>query len=273
MLSIGELSKVTGLTVKTIRLYHDKAILPPSVVSEETGYRYYDAASVERARIIKQLRDLDFSIAEIAAILEAAPKTDGDEADIVAFLERHRDAIANKLQRYEHIHSALQTIIRTEKEAVMVTEATPFEIEEKTLDELLIAGIRAKGCYGDSGPRFKKLGRAVGRHIAGKPLNLYYDPEYKEKDADFESCFPIRKAVDGKDGIEVRKLEGGRCVTLLHRGPYEALGRSYEKIFAHIRAKGLEPKLPSREIYIKGPGMIFKGNPKKYLTEIQVLVG
>ena len=30
--------------------------------------------------------------------------------------------------------------------------------------------------------------------------------------------------------------------------------------------------LPSREIYLKGPGMIFRGNPKKYVTEIQLLV-
>jgi effector-binding domain-containing protein len=29
---------------------------------------------------------------------------------------------------------------------------------------------------------------------------------------------------------------------------------------------------PSREIYLKGPGMIFKGNPKNYLTEIQIFL-
>jgi effector-binding domain-containing protein len=30
--------------------------------------------------------------------------------------------------------------------------------------------------------------------------------------------------------------------------------------------------LPSREVYLKGPGIIFRGNPKKYLTEIQILI-
>ena len=29
--------------------------------------------------------------------------------------------------------------------------------------------------------------------------------------------------------------------------------------------------MPSREVYVKGPGMIFKGNPKNYLTEIQIM--
>jgi hypothetical protein len=30
--------------------------------------------------------------------------------------------------------------------------------------------------------------------------------------------------------------------------------------------------VPCREVYIKGPGMIFKGNPKNYLTEIQLMI-
>lgn len=266
MLSIGEFSRVTGLTIKTIRLYDEKGLLPPAVVRDDSGYRYYDAASVERARVIKQLRDLDFSLAEIAQILE----TGSDEADIVGFLERQKEAIAKKLDRYAQVHRALETVIHTEKEAAMATKTT-FHIEEKTLPEMLVAGIRGKGVYSDSGERFAKLGRAVGRHMAGKALGLYYDTEYKESDADFESCFPIRKAI-AKDGVDVHTLPGGRCVALVHRGPYAELGRSYQRLFEYVRDKKLTPKTPSREVYIKGPGMIFKGNPKNYLTEIQVLV-
>jgi effector-binding domain-containing protein len=35
----------------------------------------------------------------------------------------------------------------------------------------------------------------------------------------------------------------------------------------------LKPCQPPREIYLKGPGMLFPGNPRKYLTEVQVIVG
>lgn len=38
------------------------------------------------------------------------------------------------------------------------------------------------------------------------------------------------------------------------------------------KTQGHEIACPTREVYIKGPGMIFKGNPKRYLTEIQILV-
>jgi len=49
------------------------------------------------------------------------------------------------------------------------------------------------------------------------------------------------------------------------------LGRSYAKILK--QADGRNIALPTREIYIKGPGMIFKGNPRNYLTEIQLPFG
>ena len=74
------------------------------------------------------------------------------------------------------------------------------------------------------------------------------------------------------EGISVRELPGARCFTLLHKGPYDELKRSYAKILAHVREQGCEIRLPTREVYLKGPGMIFKGNPRKYVTEIQMLI-
>ena len=133
---------------------------------------------------------------------------------------------------------------------------------------MLIAGIRICGNYRESGRLFSTLGRKVGRHIAGPAFNLYYDEEYKEEDAGFESCFPIKRAVD-IEGISVRELTGGRCLSCLHHGPYETLSESYGLIFDHSKSIGMKINYPIREIYIKGPGMIFRGNPKKCITEIQ----
>lgn len=142
------------------------------------------------------------------------------------------------------------------------------EPEIKQLDEMLIAGIRSKGKYADVGKYFSELGKALGFKIAGKAFSLYYDQEYKEDDADFEVCFPIRKAVE-KEGITVHTLAATRCVSLTHRGPYDTLKPSYERVLKYMESNQLKPGLPIREVYIKGPGMIFKGNPEKYVTEIQ----
>ena len=61
-------------------------------------------------------------------------------------------------------------------------------------------------------------------------------------------------------------------MTILHKGPYDECGRSYERLLKYIKEKGYEATAPCREVYIKGPGMIFKGNQKNYVTEIQMMV-
>ena len=150
-----------------------------------------------------------------------------------------------------------------------------FEIEEKTIPPQWIAGYRMRGKYEECGKGFSKLGRKFGRHMKGKPLTLYYDGEYKEDDADFEPCMPLKKEVPvptGSEGMSVRELPEGRCVSLMHLGPYSALQSPYARIMKYIAEKAYETIIPSREVYHKGPGMIFKGNPEKYLTEIQIFL-
>ena len=69
MFAIGEFSKITGLTVKTLRFYHEQGILTPSAVDSGSGYRYYGTDKIETARVIAQLRDLEFSLQDIKEIL------------------------------------------------------------------------------------------------------------------------------------------------------------------------------------------------------------
>jgi len=152
-----------------------------------------------------------------------------------------------------------------------MSDETSFDVEEKTIDTLLIAGRRMKGRYQDYGDGIKIVAKQVGRHINGKAMCLFYDAEYKEEDADFEPCFPVRKG-SGTDEVSVRELPGGRCVSLIHKGPYDTLSESYRTLFSYIKEKGYKTLLPSREVYLKGPGIIFKGNPNNYLTEIQVFL-
>jgi len=52
LLSIGEFSKVTSLTIKTLRYYHELGLLPPAKIDEFAGYRYYSEQSFDRVHII-----------------------------------------------------------------------------------------------------------------------------------------------------------------------------------------------------------------------------
>ncbi len=265
--SIGEFSRVAGLTVKALRFYHEEGLLVPAYIDPDTGYRYYAPSQLETARVIAYLRGLDFPVSEIGKLL--AQIREG--ADLLAVVERQRASIDAKIRHLRSVAVSLDKFIAQEREAVRIMSTTTFKVQEKTVGPILVAGVRMKGKYSDCGQGFSKIGKNFWRHIAGKPMLLIYDHEYKETDADFEPCMPVKKAKT-VEGISVRELPGGRCVTLVHQGPYDQLGRSYAKILQYIKAKGYAIDSPCREVYLKGPGMIFKGNPKKYLTEIQMFV-
>lgn len=264
MFTIGEFSKVAGLTVKALRFYHEEGVLAPSFVDPQTGYRHYDASQIEAARTIAYLRGLEFSVAEIREILHHG----GDDEDLLGAIERHKAAIEQKVRRLRKVARSLEQFISDERQGRAMAQGT-HDVTEKLLDPVLVAGIRMKGRYSDCGQGFSRIGRSFGRYICGKPLLLHYDTEYREDDADFEACFPVRQA-RAVDGISVRELPGGRCLSLLHHGPYEQLGHSYARILSHVKDNALGIAAPTREVYLKGPGMIFKGNPRNYVTEIQL---
>ena len=262
--AIGEFLKITGLPVKTLRFYHEKGLLIPAVIDASTGYREYDDACVERAKIIIALRRLEFSLEEISTILDEF----SDESDLISHLRLRRQVIADQIRRQQDITETIDDLIKRETEAKQLFESDEFGVETKELPAQLIAGIRMTGRYEDCGKAFGTLGRKLNRHISGKALTLYYDGEYKETDADFEPAMPVKRSLN-IDGISVRELPECQCLTLMHKGPYEELGRSYRRLFGYLRQRELKLELPTREVYHKGPGMIFKGNPNNYLTEIQ----
>jgi DNA-binding transcriptional MerR regulator len=63
--TIGEFSTMTRLSRKALRHYHDLGLLEPAEVDPATGYRYYDTAQVEVARLIRRFRDLDMPVPEL----------------------------------------------------------------------------------------------------------------------------------------------------------------------------------------------------------------
>ena len=266
MFTIGEFSKITGLTVKTLRFYHEQELLVPSFVDRQTGYRYYDDTQIESARIIAFLRGMEFPLSEIKELLNHV----ADSEELLRIVERQREVLETRIKHFRKAVRSLDQFLREEREAMAMMQSTS-EVEEKALQPMLMAGIRMKARYSECGTGFGRIGRSFGRYLCGKPFLLHYDAEYKEEDADFEACIPVRQAKQA-DGISVRELPGGPCVSLVHKGPYEELGRSYARILKYVKERGYTVVMPTREVYIKGPGMIFRGNPKNYITEIQMLV-
>ena len=265
MLTIGEFSIITKLSVKTLRFYHEQGLLEPDYIDEESSYRYYRNASIDKAATITFLRNLDFSISEIADILNNY----SEDKDILKLLARRKECIDAKIARYSEALNRIEFFMKTTKEYNM-NESNKIVLE-KTIDDIIFAGHRFKGKYQDMGKAFSIVGRAMGRFICGPAMSLDHDGEYVEDGADIEAGFQLSKKIKRK-GVESRVLKGGKAITIIHYGLYETLGRSYTEVFSHINEKKYKILVPCRVLYHKGPGMIFRGNPEKYVTEIQVFV-
>ncbi|WP_204249637.1 heavy metal-responsive transcriptional regulator [Gemmata sp. SH-PL17] len=67
-MKIGEVAKLSGTGIETIRFYEREGLLEPE--RRSSGYRQFDGASVERLNYIRRAKELGFTLAEIRELLE-----------------------------------------------------------------------------------------------------------------------------------------------------------------------------------------------------------
>jgi len=82
-ISIGEFARRSRLSLKALRLYDKRKVLVPSRVDRVSGYRYYDTAQLDEARLIVMLRELQLPLAAIRELLACDP------ADAATRIEEH----------------------------------------------------------------------------------------------------------------------------------------------------------------------------------------
>ena len=141
-----------------------------------------------------------------------------------------------------------------------------YEIKIRDIEPVLAATLRFSGKHNEAGKHFPDIYKALKGQSSGSPFFCYYNKEYKET-ADIELCVPVSEKKELK-GIIIKELPRIKAVSTVHTGSYETIRYAYQALTEYITEKKLETELPVREVYIKGPGMFFKGNPDKYITEI-----
>jgi DNA-binding transcriptional MerR regulator len=106
-LTIGAFSRLTGLSAKALRNYDASGLLRPAAVAPANGYRLYDRAQVERARLIRRLRDLDVPLEDIRGIIDdpkqAAKRLAAYRGEVEADLFR-RQRILHRLRSFTEPH-------------------------------------------------------------------------------------------------------------------------------------------------------------------------
>ncbi|WP_280723668.1 MerR family transcriptional regulator [Kitasatospora sp. MAA4] len=124
MWTIGELAERAGVTVKTVRFYSDRGLLPEAARSSG-GHRRYGPPALERLRTIRSLRALGLPVPDVAKVLEDGP------ADAL------EDIVAGQLRE---VGSQLAALRWQEAALRSLRDCTP----EERLDRLrLVGGVSA----------------------------------------------------------------------------------------------------------------------------------
>lgn len=259
MYKIGEFSKLTQISTKTLRYYDEEDMLIPSYRDSNNGYRYYDDEDYKKALLILKLRNLEFSILEIKDILSICK----EKEDIFYIFEEKSAVIRNQINELEMTLNKLNNYKIIEIQEDKMSE---YKIEVKTMPAITVAVLRFKGKYSDVGQYFSEIYKVVKNNSNGYPFCIYYDNEYKES-ADIEVCVPIKKMIKS-DKIIIKEIPSVDAITTIHNGNYNEINKAYKEIFNYKNPNDINCSIHHREIYIKGPGRIFRGNPNKYITEI-----
>lgn len=94
MKTIGEISRLSGVSIRALRHYDAIGLLRPTAVTE-AGYRLYDDAAIEKLGHILLLRELEFPLAEIRRLLDGgAARTHKALGEQIALLEKRRDRLS-----------------------------------------------------------------------------------------------------------------------------------------------------------------------------------
>jgi DNA-binding transcriptional MerR regulator len=120
MRTVGEVSALTGVTVRALHHYDELGLLPPSERSE-SGYRLYSYEDLARLQEIVGWRALGFSLEEIKTML------DDPSYDRAGALERQRDLVERDIQRLGAMRAALDEALAAQRSGTRLKETQMFD--------------------------------------------------------------------------------------------------------------------------------------------------
>jgi DNA-binding transcriptional MerR regulator len=280
MFKIGEFSRLSRVSVRMLRHYDQLGLLTPSQTDRFTGYRYYSAEQLPRLNRIIALRDLGFSLEQIAGILDEDLST----GQLLGMLRLKRAEVEQQLQKEQQRLARLEIRIRQMNESPM---DGAYDVILREIEPALAATYREVAADDD---RIQQMFDMLETYVAGfdraradkPPFSIYYDDEYREKDVDAEIAVPLTYAIPENELIRVRqlpRLTNVACV--VHVGEYADIYQAYNALLAWIGANGYRMMGPIREVYLRYgadslnfelPSTYLANDKHEYVTELQLSV-
>lgn len=256
---IGEFSKLSKVSEKTLRYYDRIGLLKPSEVNAYNRYRYYTTEQLGSIQTIVMYRNIGCSIDEIRKILQ------GCSTDEI--LENRRKEIVQK--RLELDAALIQL------EAMMMSKNT-YKAIVKDLPACVVysrSGVipthdDMAGFVLETAKLCMEANPGIECPEPGYCFVTYDDKGYKERDIGLTYSEAVKTKGKDTDEIKFRELKSLTALCVMHKGPYSALGQAYAFILEYAEKNGYVICDAPREQYIDGCWN--KESENDYLTEIQI---
>jgi DNA-binding transcriptional MerR regulator len=252
MLKIGDFARLGQVPVKTLRYYDDLGLITPAHVDAFTGYRYYSVEQLPRLNRLLALKELGFSLEQIARILNEGV-THEQLRGMLTFKR------AESEQRLKEEQDRIRRIEARLKEIEQEDHMPEYAVTLKTIQPMLVAACRIRIPTNDMVPEV--LGEAYARtyeHVrshGGKALDpcmaLWHTSADTHADEDAEAVVPIDRALPEGDGVKVYELAGGTFASAVHHGDFAEFTKLHPAVLRWIEANGHRIVGPSREVYIR----------------------
>jgi MerR family mercuric resistance operon transcriptional regulator len=165
MLSIGELSKQSGVHIETIRYYEKIGVMPPPSRSAG-GYRLYEAEHLKRLSFVRRSRQLGFSLDEIRGLLHLVDRDAYTCVQVRELALRHMEEIRRKIADLKRLKQVME-----EMSAQCSNDRAP---ECAIIDALFDMRQRrvaiSPGEYGETKLKTNTKARKRARQSAGRAL-------------------------------------------------------------------------------------------------------
>jgi MerR family transcriptional regulator, thiopeptide resistance regulator len=119
--SVGQVSDLAGVTIRTLHHYDEIGLLSPSGRSA-AGYRIYEEVDLERLRQILFYRELGFTLEEIATIVDD-PRT-----DTIGHLRHQRGLLTQRIERLRAMVAAIDHEMEAKTMGIRLTPEERFEV-------------------------------------------------------------------------------------------------------------------------------------------------
>jgi DNA-binding transcriptional MerR regulator len=136
MLAIGDFSRITHLSIRTLRHYHEVGLLEPAEVDSSSGYRHYTLDQVPIAQVIRRFRDLDMPVERVREVLLAP-----DLATRNKLIAEHLSSLESKLAQTQAAVATLRGLLGAEPATIAV--------ELRSVPPIRTLAIRAVVARGD----------------------------------------------------------------------------------------------------------------------------